>query len=99
MSQDTTVKYATIKRLLGTLDKFLSKKLGLVLLFCGLGVAICAGGVFLNSTLITNASSGGESSPSSGLALNTWLWSGVALFAFIALISIVYTFIRIKKSK
>jgi len=67
MSSNATekpVKYSTIKRMLNTLDKFLSKKLSLVLLFCGLGIAICTGAIFLNGALTANAAGvgGGDGS-------------------------------------
>ena len=94
-------KYTAIKRMLNTLDRFLTRKLGLVVGICTLAIAACSMGLLINNNMGSSAASGGGSlrgnSPST--TIDTLLWSGVALFAFLGLLSIIYVFARLRSRK
>lgn|GEM_PF-4054082 len=87
-NESAEVKYSTIRRLLGTLDRFLTKKFALILAVCATLIAACSAGLFINNSAVNAASD----LPSTGgdIALNTWFWAGIALFAFVAVLSTVY---------
>lgn len=96
-----TVKYSNIKRMLGTLDKFLSTKLSLVLGICTLAIASCSLGLFFsNAGSSSAASKGGNTSGGGGdITLNTWLWSILALFVFLAVLAIIHAIVRTRSKK
>jgi len=89
------VKYSTIKRMLGTLDKFLSKRLGMMLLIYAFAITLCAGGIFLNTTIAHAAAY--PATPGGLPWLDSVLWAMIATMAFIAVLSIIYVLARRKK--
>ena len=90
------VKYPTIRRMLNTLDKFLAKKLVLVLGLLSIGIVLCSGGVLLSAASVSAATGPGVGSP---VALETFLFSLMALFAFAGVVTIIYFVSRRKHIK
>ena len=98
---DAPEKYKSVKRMLSTLDRFLTQKLGLVVGICTLAIAGCSMGLFINNSIGANAGSsdGGSSGGSASATIDVFLWSSVALFAFIGILSMIYVFARLRARK
>ena len=92
------VQYSTIKRMLGALDRFLTKQFMLVVAFCTSVIAVCILGLtFANETLGRAATPGGGD-PSGNMTALIWLWSIIAVMVFVATVTTVYALGRRKKS-
>jgi len=99
--KDTTVvvEYSTIKRMLGTLDRFLTRQFMLVVGLCTAVISGCILGLMFENAVLGHAfSPGGMGSGSGGgdLTTNVWLGSLLAVAVFIIIVAVV---INIKKRK
>lgn len=91
------VERSTIKRMMDTLDRFLSKRFLSVIAFCTAIIAVCAIGLSFTNITIGHASSADAMKGNGGnLTLDIWLWSAIAVFGFIAIVTCVYYFGRKK---
>jgi len=88
-------KYGNIRRMLGTLDRFLAKKLGLVLMICAFGALACSAGLLFGAGSSASGGTGGTNADT----LSPWLWAGVALFAFLGILAVIYVLGRGRKNK
>lgn len=94
------VERSTIKRMLNTLDRFLTKRFMSIIAFCTAVISICAIGLAFANTTFGNASSSGSKGGLGGnLTLETWLWSLIAVFGFIAITTVFYVCGRKKAVK
>jgi len=92
------VKYSTIKRMLNTLDRFLTKRYMLIVAFCSAVISICTIALVLTNASISHAVSAGEAGNSGGGGeYNVILWSLIAAFGFIGLFTCFYVWKRIGK--
>jgi hypothetical protein len=93
------VKYSTIKRMLGTLDKFLSKKFVFLLGLYFVAMALCMGGLFINNSGTGSAASGSAvSGMGPDIALNTWLWATIAVATLLAIFLVIYIIAKRRSS-
>ena len=60
VDNSTPEKYVTLKRMLNTLDRFLTQKLGIVIGICTLAIAACSMGLLINNTAGSSAGDGGS---------------------------------------
>lgn len=96
---DTDVdKYTNIRRILGTLDRFLTKRFLFIVALCTGIMSVCV--ICLSLTNVTSGQAfapGANSTSRSGdLTLSTWLWSIIVVCAFIAIMTSVYAWGRKK---
>ena len=95
-TQDEPVKYPTIRRMLNTLDRFLAKKLVLVFGILSIGIVLCSGGLIVSAATVSAGSGYGTGSPAT---LDVVLFSFMAVFAFIGILTLVYFLSRHKHIK
>lgn len=86
----SVVKYPKINSALGTLERFLTKNLMLIIGIYIFAMTLCGGGLLLNNAIFSNASTTTGTSGSADMELNTWLYSFIAIFTFFVLLSVFY---------
>ena len=90
----------TIRRMLGTLDRILTKQFILILGLCTAVISVCTVGLVFASGIVGNAhSAGGPVSSSGNLTIQTWLFSIIGLCVFIMLVACAYTLSKKKKKR
>jgi len=92
------VEYSAIKRMLGTLDRFLTKRFMLVVGLCTAVVSACIIALMVENSVFTQAYSSGGGAEATGGDLTTNVWLG-ALIVVAVFIMIVVTVINLRKQK
>lgn len=93
------VEYTAIKRMLDTLDRFLTKRFMLVIAFCLTVVSGCAIGLMFDNKVFAFSSSGGGDSPGGSLTTTVWLGAIITVAVFIIILTIVHAVRKKKKTR
>jgi len=93
--------YSAIRRMLNSLDRFLTRRFMFILAFCTAAISMCVIGLSFTNTVGSSAASGGNSGEFTGnnLTLSIWLWSIIVVCLFIIVVTSVYVWGRRKNVK
>jgi hypothetical protein len=85
--EQKTVRFANIKRILATLDKFLDKKIASIAILYFFSVIACGFGLIVSGKVASAASDGARRAGAT--TSNSWLWAVLAVFTFLFLLGAV----------
>ena len=77
-------KFANVKRILATLDKFLDKKIAGVALIYFFSVIACGVGLIISGQVASAATDGAQRAGAT--ASNSWIWAVLAVVTFLFLL-------------
>jgi len=99
-TEPPVVEYTAIKRMLGTLDRFLTKRFMLVVGLCTAVISGCIVGLMIENRTFGHAFSLGRGAGTSGGSLTATIWLGsiIAVAVFIIILTIVYNLRKRKRT-